>query len=246
MFLNNYYITCFLIIVVIALIILVYKQYSDDMKIIKKIHYNLFHDYFKESGEISERIGIIHNLNRDDVVLEIGGNKGGVSEVIASILNSPSNLVVVEPNEKSCQYLDKLMVEKNKKINIFNGVICDGVNKIECSNPESFDGYCDCKITKQPNKTDNKTILEIEQIFNLKFNVLVIDCEGCYENIFKYLRKNNLFKNIEKVFIEWDGKFEEYLLERHGFILIDYVKHASLSKGVRTYLNKNYIKRDCK
>jgi len=74
----------------------------------------------------------------------------------------------------------------------------------------------------------------------------VIDCEGCYENIFKYLRKNNLFKNIEKVFIEWDGKFEEYLLERHGFILIDYVKHANLSKGVRTYLNKNYIKRDCK
>lgn len=242
------YIVCFVILTIIVLILL--SKYSDmklkqkihDMKIIQKIHDNLFYN-FEESGEISERIGIYNNLNSEDIVLEIGGNKGGVSEVIASILTNPLNLVVVEPNKKSCEYLDKLMVKKNKKINIFNGVVCDGINKLECSQPQSIDGYCDCKMAKNTNSTDNKTILEIEKIFNLKFNVLVIDCEGCYENIFKYLRKYDLLKNIQKIFIEWDGKFKECFLEKNGFILIDYIKHSSLSKGVRTYLNKNYVKR---
>jgi len=234
---------CFLILIIIVLLIPnKYIFVDEDMEIIKKIHSNLFHN-FQSSSEISERIGIVNNLNSDDIVLEIGGNKGGVSEVIASVLKNPLNLVVVEPNKKSCQYLDRLMVKKKKKINIFNGVVCDGVQKLECSQPESIDGYCDCKMVKHPDSTDNKTILEIEKIFNLKFNVLVIDCEGCYENIFKYLRKHDLLKNIQKIFIEWDGKFKECFLEKNGFILIDYIKHSSLKKGVRTYLNKNYIKR---
>jgi FkbM family methyltransferase len=238
------YIMCFLIIIIVFIIHGKYfnKKNDKNMKIIQKIHDNLFFN-FEGSGEISERIGVYNNLNSEDVVLEIGGNKGGVSEVIASILKNPLNLVVVEPNKRSCQYLDELMTKKKRIINIFNGVVCDGVNKLECSQPESYDGYCDCKMTNNPRLTDNKTIPEIEKMFNLKFNVLVIDCEGCYEHIFKYLGKHDLLKNIQKIFIEWDGKFQEYFLEKHGFILIDYIEHSSLTKGVRTYLNKNYVKR---
>lgn len=212
------------------------KKYNN-MEIVEKIHNNLFNN-FEKTTEMSERIGIINNLKPNDVVLEIGGNIGGVSEVIASILKNPKNLVVVEPNKKGCEYLQKLMEKNNKIINIFNGVIYDGINKLECEQPASESGYCDCK-PNQNSSTINKTFLEIENMFKLQFNVLVIDCEGCYENIFNYLENKDILKRIDKIFIEWDGKFQENFLEKNNFILVDYIQHPNLDNGVRTYINKN-------
>ena len=124
-----------------------FEKKNNNMEIVEKIHNNLFNN-FEKTSEMSERIGVMNNLKSDDIVLEIGGNIGGVSEVIASILQNPKNLVVVEPNKKGCDYLQKLMKKNNKIINIFNGVIYDGKNKIECKQPDTESGYCDCKLNE--------------------------------------------------------------------------------------------------
>jgi len=149
----------------------------------------------------------------------------------------------------------KILKELNLSINIFEGVMYDGKNKISCH--PGYNLYSICKIdTNKPNtinktfeeldtnkpNTINKTFEELEQIYNLKFNTLVIDCEGCYEFILKYLVDKNLLKNIDKIFIEWDGEFMESFLEDNNFVLVDYIIHKLLPNGgVRTYFNKRIL-----
>ena len=116
----------------------------------------------------------------------------------------------------------------------------DGKNKISC-HPVGIDFYSECNINTNITGTVNKTFEELEQIYNLKFNTLVIDCEGCYEFILKYLVDKNLLKNIDKIFIEWDGEFMESFLEDNNFVLVDYVMHKCLPNGVRTYFNKRIL-----
>ena len=53
-------------------------------------------------NECGERLNILKHLQSSDVVLEIGGNIGSSSFVIADkILNPESNLVVVEPSKSA-------------------------------------------------------------------------------------------------------------------------------------------------
>lgn len=201
--------------------------------IINKINNNLF-SQLPKTEEIAERLSIYNRLTKNDVVLEFGGNIGGVSSLIATIIN-PKNLVVIEPNEQAVKKLKHL----NLSINIFEGVIYDGKNKINCYPGNNF--YSNCKIDTNITDTVNKTFEELEQIYDLKFNTLVIDCEGCYEYLFKYLVDKNLLINIDKIFIEWDGEFLESFLEDNNFVLVDYIPHILLPNGVRTYFNKRML-----
>ena len=68
------------------------------------------------------------------------------------------------------------------------------------------------------------------------FDTLVIDCEGCYESIFKNAIDSGWLNQIRKIIIEWDGKFMEKLLIDNGFKLIDYKEHSDLINGVKTYV----------
>lgn len=49
---------------------------------------------------------------------------------------------------------------------------------------------------------------------------------------------NGTFNNIKKIFIEWDGKILEDILEKNGFILIGMFPHPDLEKGNRVYVRK--------
>ena len=73
-------------------------------------------------------------------------------------------------------------------------------------------------------------------MYNLIFDTLVIDCEGCYESIFKDGIDSGWLNQIRKIIIEWDGEFMEKLLIDNGFKLIDYKEHSSLPNGVKTYI----------
>lgn len=219
------------------------KDYENSKSNIDKIHDNLFADY-NFSYEKAERIGVWRNLEKNDVVLEIGGNIGGVTELIAKTID-PKNFVTVEPNSESCEQLKILANKIGKNFNIFNGVIYDEVSKLECVAKSNITTFSECNpinCTNSTNSTNNKSFEEIQKLYNLQFNVLVIDCEGCYESLFNYLHLKKLFKGITKIFIEWDGTFMEDLLLENGFMLVEYIPHIDLEKGVRTYLKKNFSK----
>jgi hypothetical protein len=81
----------------------------------------------------------------------------------------------------------------------------------------------------------NITFDKLQQKYNIIFNTLVIDCEGCYEELLVEGFKNNIFKDIKKIIIEWDGKNYEQLLLDNNFSFISYLPHINLVNGVRVY-----------
>lgn len=205
----------------------------------KERHDNLF-SYLPDTTEISERLAIYDTLNKNDVVLEIGGNIGGVSAVIATLLENPNNLVVTEPCKSAVEELIKLKTTIGKDFNIFNGVLIGKDQRINCTQPDDG-GYSECKQVSNSEALTilNKTFYEIQDMYNLIFDTLVIDCEGCYESIFKDAIDSGWLNQIRKIIIEWDGEFMEKLLIDNGFKLIDYKEHDQIINGVKTYV-KSY------
>lgn len=202
----------------------------------QKRHDSLF-SHLPTSKEIPERLAVYDTLHKNDVVLEIGGNIGGVSAVIATILENPSHLVVIEPSKSAVKQLIQLKTIIKKDFNILNGVLISKEQILNCSQPDN-DDYCECKeVSTNENRTVlNKTFYEIQDMYDLIFDTLVIDCEGCYENIFKDSIESGWLSQIRKIIIEWDGSFMEQLLLDNGFTLIDTKVHSSLLNGVKTYI----------
>ena len=59
-------------------------------------------------NEYGERLNAYYNIDKEDVVLEIGGNIGSTSLVIADKLSNTQNLVVIEPSKKAVKELRKI------------------------------------------------------------------------------------------------------------------------------------------
>jgi FkbM family methyltransferase len=192
------------------------------------------HQFFPDlppSDEVPERMAVLKHMHPDSKVLEIGANKGGVSSLIASKLKNPLHLVAVEPIDSTCEGLKELGTRLNKRFNIFNGVLRgENSNYVECTGQK--DSYATCKVSTAESKTQNLTLDEIEKKFQLVFDTVIIDCEGCYESFLHDVVNHYSIKQIQ---IEWDGTFyEEYIL-RHGFVLSAVYVHKSIAKGVRVY-----------
>ena len=212
---------------------------ENTLKTQKKRHDYLF-SHLPNTIEVPERLAAYDNLDKNDVVLEIGGNIGGVSAVIATLLENPNNLVVTEPCKSAVEELIKLKTTIGKDFNIFNGILIGKDQRINCTQPDNG-GYSECKEVSNSETltTLNKTFYEIQDMYNLIFDTLVIDCEGCYESIFKDAIDFGWLNQIHKIIIEWDGEFMEKLLIDNGFKLIDYKEHSHILNGVKTYVKED-------
>jgi len=212
---------------------------ENTLKTQKKRHDYLF-SHLPNTIEVPERLAAYDNLDKNDVVLEIGGNIGGVSAVIATLLENPNNLVVTEPCKSAVEELIKLKTTIGKDFNIFNGILIGKDQRINCTQPDNG-GYSECKEVSNSETltTLNKTFYEIQDMYNLIFDTLVIDCEGCYESIFKDAIDSGWLNQIHKIIIEWDGEFMEKLLIDNGFKLIDYKEHSHILNGVKTYVKED-------
>lgn len=205
-----------------------------------------FHDFYNRvfesyfpSEEKPERVIALAHIKPGDVVLEIGGGVGGVSEVIARNLTNSSNFVVVEPHHLNVLYLEALKISKGLHFHVFEGVLkaSDATNEIECTSSPSttIPNYASCKtVVGSSTTTINKTISELKGVYGggLNFNAVVIDCEGGYES---WLHELAIDPTIRKICIEWDGKFMEPYLISKGFQLMDHRTHDSLPNGVSYY-----------
>jgi FkbM family methyltransferase len=183
------------------------------------------------SEEIPERMAVLKHLNPQAGVLEVGANKGGVSSMIASVLHDPNNLVAVEPIQSTCDGLIDLGNQLGKKFQVFCGVV-RGINSnfLECKG--NMNSYAVCTASTESSPTENLTIDEIEQRFNILFDTVVIDCEGCYSSFLHDILNKPAIKQIQ---IEWDGEFLEQTILDSGFTLVATYAHVCLPKGVRVY-----------
>ena len=149
-----------------------------------------------EIVEAAEQKMVKEFIHEDDVVLELGARYGSVSCTINDILKNRKNQVSVEPDYRIWSSL-----ENNRNSNRCGFEIVKGFVSRQKLNIVAK-GY-DTGFT--PDETSNVeclTLEEIENKFNLKFNVLVADCEGFLEIFFE--ENPILYSNLDKIIFEAD------------------------------------------
>jgi FkbM family methyltransferase len=179
-------------------------------------------DNFK--NELKEQLLCYYFIEPDDIVLELGARYGTVSCIINKKLNDKNNQVSVEPDKSVWKILETNIKNNNCKINLIKGAIS---NKKLNFNSKDYGSYTQVIENECSIKNDKKVIKiysleDIQLDFNLKFNVLVADCEGCLENFFNE-NKFILFQ-LKKIIYEMDRPnacnydYIKELLYKHNFI----------------------------
>ena len=154
----------------------------------------------------------------NDVVLELGARYGSVSCIINSKLNNKKNQVVVEPDNRVWNALEKNKISNNCEFNIVKGFISN--KKLDLINLDiCHGGYGATFITNDNSKIPSYSLDEIKNKYNLNFNVLIADCEGFLEVFFD--ENPNFYDNLRLIIFEADypekcnyNKIKNKLLEK--------------------------------
>jgi FkbM family methyltransferase len=169
--------------------------------------------------EIDEQMLVKKYINPDDIVLELGARYGTVSCTINKILNH-NNQVVVEPDKRVWKALEDNMKKNNCEFHIIKGFISK--KKISLTNLDCYKGGYGSKFKDNQLSTELcLTLNDIKGMTNLKFNVLVADCEGFLE---RFLEENpELYQELDLIIFEADWKNEcnyDKIIQnliKHGF-----------------------------
>jgi len=137
----------------------------------------------------------------NDVVLELGARYGSVSCIINSKLNNKNNQVVVEPDDRVWDALEKNKNNNNCEFNIVRGFISN--KKLDLTNLDCcLGGYGSTFVENNDTKIPSYSLDEIKNKYNLNFNVLVADCEGFLEVFFD--ENPNFYDNLRLIIFEAD------------------------------------------
>lgn len=134
-----------------------------------KILHGGFHD------ELPEQKMAVRYLTGTEKVLEIGGNIGRNSLVIASILENKSNLVVLESDPNIANQLTE-----NRDLNHFTFHI----ERAALSNRRLIQTGWETKpsdiLLPGYNWVNTITLAQLNAKYNIDFDTLVLDCEGAF------------------------------------------------------------------
>lgn len=132
-----------------------------------------------------------------DCVLELGARYGTVSVVVDKILSNKNNLVCVEPDRSVWRFLEINRDYNGCQFTILKGTISKTPQKFfDCE-------YGSFTLNDERGETTNYDLLQIQEVFGLKFNVLIADCEGCVCTLFKDYP--NFINQLTTVIFEADG-----------------------------------------
>jgi len=166
---------------------------------LEEIHSRLYFKHGDIKDELPEQMMAFRYLNGNEKVLEIGGNIGRNSLVIASILKTKNNnnLVVLESDYNSCK-----MLKENRDINNFNFHIENSalskrnlIQKKWNTIPSNviLDGYSIVNIIDYEN---------LKKKYNINFDTLILDCEGAFYYILQDMEE--ILNNINLIIMEND------------------------------------------
>ena len=172
---------------------------STPKKIDKYFFANLntkFNSLIQENYENSERELILKYLSPDDVVLELGGCIGVISNVINKKINDKKSHVVLEVDKVKFNFLKKNKSLNNVCFQLINGALSDKKGLYYKSAGNFWGGNLVKFKTSFPVHTYSLT--ELQKKFRIKFNTLVMDIEGGEFDVFNEIN----FKEIQKIIFE--------------------------------------------
>ena len=166
--------------------------------------YNQKNEVVDKSEERFEQYLVYKYIKPDGVVLEIGGRYGIVSNTINLLLDNKTQHIVIEPDKSVIGALNR-----NKRAFRSEFIIVDKAisNSDLFLNPDKLGS--NTTTIKQASSIDIETITahDFFEEFPLEFNVLIVDCEGCFEN---FIIENFIYLNkLELIIFEKDGEFDK-------------------------------------
>lgn len=178
-----------------------YKEKLSEIHKKLKIHFGDF------AQEYSEQMMAIKNLTGNEKVLEIGGNIGRNSLIIAHILNQKNNnnLVTLESGKTIYQQL-----LHNKTINPQLDFFIENL-ALSCKplkqNKWDTTFYDGSVLEDDYELVNTITFQELREKNKIEFDTLILDCEGAFYYIL--LDMPEILDNIKLIIIENDFKEEE-------------------------------------
>lgn len=168
-------------------------------------------------------------IEPEDVVLELGARYGSVSCIINSKLSDNTKQVSVEPDSRVWEALERNKIANKCNFNIVKGFISNYRLGLLL---EPGDGYGTTSIKQDDSLLDTFTLDYIQSKYDLKFNVLVADCEGFLETFFN--ENPTILHNLRMVIFEADCPHTcnydkiRTILSKNGLVEIvalDYLTH---------------------
>ena len=161
----------------------------------------LNHGSFYE--ELPEQKMVVNYLKGEEKVLEIGGNIGRNSLIIASILKNDKNLLVLESDSNISQQLTE-----NKNLNKMNFHI----ENAALSKRKLIQYYWDTKpseiLEEGYSWVNTITLEQLRNKYRIKFDTLILDCEGAFYYIL--LDMPEILDNIKLIIMENDYHIFEH------------------------------------
>lgn len=139
-----------------------------------------------------------------DTVLELGARYGTVSCATNKVLNCKTNHLVVEPDARVWEALEKNRERNNCDFYILKGFLSR--KKLGLYDPDNWKGYGIKSKEDSSSAIPSFTLEEVEDQYKLKFNCLIADCEGFLE---KFLDENPGFlERLRLIIFEKDNPKE--------------------------------------
>lgn len=151
-------------------------------------------EYFSKDVERTEQLTCDKYIDKDDVILELGSRYGTLSCLLAK---KAKFLVTLDPDLEAIETCKKNMERHNVSFEALHGIISKQSQKIILTDyPDGYGKYTEFGESDIP----FFNIKQIEEKYDIKFNTLVADCEGCLEQV---LNENDI-SNINKILFETD------------------------------------------
>lgn len=169
---------------------------------LKNIQSKLRLEYGNFQEEYPEQLMSTIFLNSESKVLEVGGNIGRNSMIIASIVNN-NNYVVLETDKSSVKKL-----EHNKKLNNFTFKIEPSALSAKKLIQNGWDSKPSDIILPGFFPVDIISYSELKNKYPINFDTLVLDCEGAFYYILEDYPQ--ILDNVKLILIENDYHNKEH------------------------------------
>lgn len=135
----------------------------------------------------------------DAAVLELGGRYGVVSVCINKKLRNPYHHLVVEPDKHIHPSLYKNREISNSKYRVLEGIISN--QKLNLVH-NGYNTHTTTSTSGSDTNIRNLTLAQVQEHYQIPFNTLVVDCEGCYNSFWK--ENPHFLEQIHTVILEND------------------------------------------
>lgn len=167
-------------------------------------------------------------VKSNDIVLELGARFGSTSVTLNKIVEG-KNIICVEPDENVLETLENNRKINNCDFNIVKGIISKTKQSIHLSD------YGTHTTNDENGNIQLYDLWQLQKDYNLEFNVLIADCEGCLSTFFHYYKE--FFKQLRLIIFEMDRP-ESFNYKKFTNLLLSIGFKCEVDGFHRVYIKK--------